>query len=383
MASAPDLAVQRMEMLLECCFCTETLTKPRTLSCFHSFCHHCLERFVASQREKAIKAGTKVAEIFECPVCRTEFHVKEDESVEKIPTNYFINNMLELLTLQQQAQRIKCQSCKAKAPAASRCVSCDKYLCGKCLEAHNNWPSFEDHVVMTMEELAKPENRTQARGKPRCTTHKKVLKFYCETCQILACRHCVDVNHIRPEHTWFLSADVAVQYKEALTTSAAVFEKQMNEATQSHLKIEHAMETLKNNATKAKEAIVQQQQEILNALTKKLKEQTTALLDKADMKYNEANQPLLKQQANVKDYLEKAKSSLDFAKNVITNGSDEEIISFKQNVEKKAEKIENERPELMNPVHNGSIKYQRKPLRDVLENVNLNRLGEIGKNTTS
>ena len=192
----------------------------------------------------------------------------------------------------------------------------------------------------------------------------------------------MDVNHIRPEHTWFLSADVAVQYKEALTTSAAVFEKQMNEATQSHLKIEHAMETLKNNATKAKEAIVQQQQEILNALTKKLKEQTTALLDKADMKYNEANQPLLKQQANVKDYLEKAKSSLDFAKNVITNGTDEEIISFKQKVEKKAEKIENERPELMNPVHNGSIEYQRKPLRDVLGNVNLNRLGEIGKHTT-
>ena len=175
MASAPDLAVKQMEMLLECCFCTETLTKPRTLSCFHSFCHHCLERFVATQREKAIKAGTKVPEIFECPVCRTEFHVKEYESVEKIPTNYFINNMLELLTLQQQAQCIKCQSCKAKAPAASRCVSCDKYLCGKCLEAHNNWPAFEDHVVMTMEELAKPENRTQARGKPRCTTHKKVL----------------------------------------------------------------------------------------------------------------------------------------------------------------------------------------------------------------
>jgi transcription elongation factor Elf1 len=76
-----------------------------------------LENFVATHREKAVKAKVKVPDVFECPVCRTEFHVKEDESVEKMPSNHFINNMLELLTLQQQAQRVKCQSCKAKIPA--------------------------------------------------------------------------------------------------------------------------------------------------------------------------------------------------------------------------------------------------------------------------
>ena len=123
-------AVQTIQMLLECCSCTETLTKPRTLSCFHSFCHHCLEKFVATRREDAMKAGNKVPEIFECPICRTEFHIKENESVEKIPSNYFINNMLELLILQQQAQSIKCQTCKAKDPATSKCVSCDKGIIG-------------------------------------------------------------------------------------------------------------------------------------------------------------------------------------------------------------------------------------------------------------
>ena len=66
----------------------------------------------------------------------------------------------------------------------------------------------------------------------------------------------------------------------------------------------------------------------------------------------------MKQQADVKDYLEKAKSSLDFAKNIISNGSDEEILSLKHQVEDKAESIEKERPELMKPVHNGAIEYQ-------------------------
>ena len=122
MATASDLShVKQMETLLECSICNETLTQPRTLSCFHSYCKHCLDNFVATRRRKAVRA--KEPDIFECPLCQTEFHIKQGESVEKILSNHFINNMLELRTLQQQAQLVKCQSCKAKDPAASRCVT--------------------------------------------------------------------------------------------------------------------------------------------------------------------------------------------------------------------------------------------------------------------
>ena len=125
----------------------------------------------------------------------------------------------------------------------------------------------------------------------------------------------------------------------------------MNEASESNLKIEHAMETLENNAVITKDAIIQQQQEILSAFRKKLEQQTAVFLDQVDVKYNEVNQPLMKQQADVKDYLGKAKSSLDFAKNIISNGTDEEILSLKHEMEEKAEGIEKERPKLMDPVH--------------------------------
>ena len=378
MAAAPDSAVQEMETLLECCFCTETLTKPRTLSCFHSFCHNCLERYVATRREDAVKAGTKVPEIFECPICRTEFHVKENESVEKIPSNSLMNNLLEVLTLQQQAQCIKCQSCKAKDLATCRCVSCDKYLCGKCVETHNNWPDFDDHIVMTIEVLAIPENRAKARGKPHCDRHDKVLKFFCETCEAIVCRYCADVDHLRPEHSWFPLADIVEQKKEELKTSSVIFENQMKDAVESNLKIEHAMETLENNVAKVKDAIKQQQQEILNAFTKKLEGQMAVLLEQVDMKYKEVRNPLMKQQAEVKDHLKKAKSSLDFAKDIILNRADAEILSLKHVLEEKAEGIEKERPELMDPVHNGFFGYSGKSSQDLLDNVQLNELGEIG-----
>ncbi|CAB4038445.1 partial [Paramuricea clavata] len=379
MAAASNLSpVKQMETLLECSICNETLTQPRTLSCFHSYCKHCLENFVATHRKKAVKEKAKVPEVFECPLCRTEFHIKKGESVEKIPSNHFINNMLELLTLQQQVHHINCQSCKAKDPAASRCISCESYLCEKCLEVHNNWLAFEDHVVLTLEELAKPENRAKARDKPRCEKHNKVLKFYCETCNVLLCRYCVDVNHARLEHLWFPLADVVLKHKEVLMKSSAIFERQMNKALQNNQKIEHVMEALNNNTMKAKDAIIQQQQDILNVLTKKVEERTAILLDQIDTKYNEASKPLMKQQADMKAYFQKAKSSLDFAKNIISNGSDEEILLLKNEVEEKAINIGKELPEQMDPVHNGSIRYQAKPSKGVLEHVTLHDLGRIG-----
>lgn len=155
----------------------------------------------------------------------------------------------------------------------------------------------------------------------------------------------------------------------------------MNVAVKSKMKIEHAVETLKNNAAKTKDDIMQQQQEILKAFTKKLEEETAVLLDQVDTKYNEANKPLMKQHADVKDYLEKAKSLLDFSRNIISKGTDKEILSLRHEVEKKADEIEKQRPELMEPVHNSAFKYQGKSSKNVLENVKLNELGIVGIKT--
>ncbi|XP_028391845.1 E3 ubiquitin-protein ligase TRIM33-like isoform X2 [Dendronephthya gigantea] len=379
MATASDLAsVKQMETLLQCSVCMETLTQPRTLSCYHSFCKHCLENYVAAQREKAVEAKAKVPEIFECPLCRTEFSVKEGENIgEKMPANHFINNLLELLSIQQQAHHVKCQSCKSNASAASRCISCEKFLCGKCLETHNNWTDFENHVVFTLEELAKPENRAKVKGKSRCEKHDKILKFYCETCKVLVCRYCMELNHTRPEHTWFPLTDVVVQHKEALKAFSGIFEKQKNDAAESNRKIADAMATLKNNATKASDAIKQQQQNILNAFTKKLEKETTALLDQVEMKYRVANEPLLKQQANVKAYFQKAKSSLYFTRSILSSGSDEVLLALKHEIEEKAGSIENERPENMDPIHDGLLEYHPKLTENIMENLKLNDLGII------
>ena len=112
MATAPDTSMcKQVEKLLNCCICDETLKEPRTLGCFHSFCKKCLGEYVESQRTKKAKKGDE--HLFECPLCRTQFQLKQQESVQQIRQCFFINNLLELLSIQERASQIQCEACKS------------------------------------------------------------------------------------------------------------------------------------------------------------------------------------------------------------------------------------------------------------------------------
>ncbi|CAB3993031.1 Hypothetical predicted protein [Paramuricea clavata] len=47
-------------------------------------------------------------------------------------------------------------------------------MCEKCLQSHNGYIGFRDHVVLTMEELSQPENRSKIKGKSYCKKHPMV-----------------------------------------------------------------------------------------------------------------------------------------------------------------------------------------------------------------
>ncbi len=380
MAAASDAnPVGRMEGLLTCTICKEALNEPRTLPCFHSFCRNCLAWYIEVLRQEAHKQG-RAKRLFYCPTCRTKFKLKQDESVEGLRPNYFINNMLNILKIQQEEQKLPCDACKAQLSAECRCIVCERNMCRNCLTAHNNWSDFKDHCVFTLQELAKPENQSKAKAKPRCDTHdNKVLKFYCNTCQKMACMACVLFEHPKPDHDYQPIAVVATQHKEALKNTSAILERKSSESQNALQKIQRASENLQANTNKAKDAIVQQEKEILEEFTKKLKRTTAVLFDHIDKEHNKVNQKLLKQQENMKDYVEKVNGSLHLAKNIIEKGSKEEIILVGNEIRANADKIENECPKFVQPVHNGDIEYQSKSTKTIVENISLNDLGNVGR----
>ena len=87
-----------LEVLLECPIGMEGVDYPRCPPCFHNFSKACIEKYVEGFRSE------KNVEIFPCPTCRSEFPLKSNENVEGMVVNYFIRNMLEVITLQQEAK---------------------------------------------------------------------------------------------------------------------------------------------------------------------------------------------------------------------------------------------------------------------------------------
>ncbi|XP_028391872.1 E3 ubiquitin-protein ligase TRIM33-like [Dendronephthya gigantea] len=381
MARAADPApTKQIEDLLTCCVCTETLEEPKTLPCFHSFCKKCLAKYIEVQREKAQKEQG-AQHLFDCPMCRTQFELKQGDSVERIPPNYFINNLLEILpVIRQQTQKLRCESCKAQAQATCRCIECERYLCKNCLTAHKNWPDFEQHLVMTLEELAKRENQSKAKGKPRCQKKghgDKYLEFYCNTCHELACMSCVVLNHSKANHDYHPIDAVAEQHKKSLKTTSAILQRTSNEVKTTLQKINHATERLQVNTKRAKDMILEQEKEILQKLTQKVKHNTAVLLGEVDRAHNIVNQRLVQQHDEMKAYHEKVNGSLDFAKNIIEKASNDEILLLGTEIQVNAKDIKKDCPKMKKPIHDGLIVYLTKTTETIVGNLNLNELGEV------
>ncbi|XP_028392061.1 E3 ubiquitin-protein ligase TRIM33-like [Dendronephthya gigantea] len=380
MATAPDSApTKQIEELLKCCICKETLNEPKSLPCFHSFCKKCLARYIEVQREKA-ERERRVQLLFHCPMCRTQFELKQGDSVERIPPNYFINNLLEILpVIQQQTQKLHCESCKvAEASVTSRCIECERYLCKNCLTVHNNWPDFKNHDVMTLAELAKPENQGKARGKPRCKKEghgNKHFEFYCNTCQELACINCVVLNHSKANHDYHPIETVVKQHKKSLETTSAKLQRSSNEVKTTLQKIDRATQNLQVDTKRAKDMILQQEKEILQKLTQKVKHNTAVLLEEVDRAHNMFNQQLVKQHNEMKAYLEKVNGSLDFAKNIIEKASNDEILLLSTKVQTNASDIKKECPKILEPIYDGGMKYQANSSETIVGKIKLEKPG--------
>ena len=381
MVTAPDNSLtKQMEELLTCCICDETLKEPKTLGCFHSFCKKCLAEYVESKRKKSEKGHEH---LFDCPLCRTQFQLKQGESVDQIRPCFFINNLLEMLSIQQQLSHIQCDVCKSNVSGLSKCIECERYLCGNCLTTHNNWPDFKNHDVLTLEELAKPENQSKAKAKPRCNKKghgNNPLEFFCNTCNELACLTCVVLDHPKPNHECESIDVVANRRKEALKTTSAILQRKSDVGHDALKKIKQASQNIKASKKKAKDDILQQKKEILEAFTKKLEQETQTLIVDVNRKHNEINQKLAQQHGDIKVYVDKVNGSFEFVKNIIEKGSNEDILSLGNEIKENAIEIEKRCPQMMRPVHCGYFEYQQmKSTENIVDQVDLKELGKVGK----
>ena len=112
--------------------------------------------------------------------------------------------MLEIMAIQQKAKASStCSRCQN--PAINHCATCEIFMCKKCSEWHDTWPTHKNHNVLSVEELSNPESQVRTRKKFFCVKHEHKAEVsaacsrcqdpavnHCATCEIFMCKKCSD-----------------------------------------------------------------------------------------------------------------------------------------------------------------------------------------------
>ena len=318
--------INELKENLQCTVCLETLKHPRTLPCCHSFCQACLEDVVQTCRNKAPRGRE-----FPCPNCRATFILDPDKHVADMPRNYFICNIVKVAAVLDRGTRVPCSHNCSQSYSVARCVTCEKYLCRECLTNHNNYRANDGHSVLTMEELSKPENRKNIKDKMYCNEHSgKKLKVYCETCDELICKDCMDFKHVKQGHSCCLVKDVAGKYKELLTSTDKTMNEALNEGNVLLARLQHSSEKRDRDVANIKSKMKKRKEFVVKKVVEMLDHQEESLLRKVDEIHEREQTKLNRQTAETTQYVENLKKFVRLSRELVHEGTDEEIISSKK-----------------------------------------------------
>ena len=166
-----------------------------------------------------------------------------------------------------------------------------------------------------MEELSKPENRKKINDKMYCNEHSgKKLKVYCETCDQLICRDCMDFKHVKQGHSCVLVKDVANNYKELLASNGKAMEDALTEGNVFLQRLTLTTQQLDRDAENAKNKIAQRKEFVAKKVIEMLDQKAESLCKKVDEIHKGKRANLDRQAEETKLYVENIKTSVQLWK---------------------------------------------------------------------
>ena len=185
-----------------CSVCSQQFVEPKILPCCHTFCLKCLEKTVRdSEKEEEIT----------CPQC-CKTHAIPTSGLQGFVTDFSLSHEIEASGLTApKRQKLICGECECEGPVESYCNDCQSYLCAECGAAHKRFKRYRGHNVISVQDLS-----VQPKKVHYCSIHSsEVVKLYCETCKMVACRECYLEGH--RQHGYQFVQDARKQLSDKLT----------------------------------------------------------------------------------------------------------------------------------------------------------------------
>ena len=189
----------------------------------------------------------------ECPTCQRSITIPEG-GVNVIPQNLHLSFEVDVAKIGSDGEK-SCDVCidGGKGPAVVFCCTCGQFLCTFCHGNHKNNMFYCHQIVGLDKESLKLLPSIMTPTKHLCSQphhQKEELKFYCETCQCLACRDCILVLH--KDHRIAELCNIAKvnrdEMRKALVCAKEVTSK-LTSAIDAHDKMAEQVEISRENVT--------------------------------------------------------------------------------------------------------------------------------------
>ncbi|KAH9513488.1 hypothetical protein Btru_033173 [Bulinus truncatus] len=232
-----------------CKLCDEKINRPKILSCLHEFCEDCLKKRLDNEREEESNSPSSplakewLMDLIKCPTCGQKTRIPE-KGICGLLSDTVLEDMIE--SGSDDKKQIGCTSCKAGDNAIARCRTCENLLCPNCVTAHQFMRCFEDHKVVTFDEMIKSGEGIEHLRKPVfCSLHAvESIKFFCCSCMVPACGECVQKCHNTPEHNVKQLTEAVGAKKDTLADFTKECGKKLSECQKINGNLSAALEDL-------------------------------------------------------------------------------------------------------------------------------------------
>ena len=380
-------ALKKLEEQLFCPICLDHYTDPKSLPCLHPFCHQCLQGLPLDLKGKKL--------ILSCPTCRTPTELPK-AGVAGFPVAFLINNLSEVYSLLKKVsgdQHVSCDNCK-KSDATGYCKQCTKFLCAKCLSVHNEWAPCIDHIVISLDEVARTAFQLPSINPEvtmNCSSHDQPLKIYCETCDDLICYDCTVRIHKGHEHD--LVNDTYDRHRQTIESSLEPVREQIVVVTEAVTTLTQREEEIAYQGETVKEEIHVMIKEIIDRLLQSERK----LTEDVDLAVRHKLSMLSQQKRNAETTLGQLTDCLDFIDQGLKVGTPQQVLLAKsQMINRTNSVIKSFKPKSFQPLEQADIKLVKsKKIEDVNKSIGevryssckvrniAHRLTLMGKESTS
>ncbi|XP_074044646.1 E3 ubiquitin-protein ligase TRIM45 isoform X2 [Macrotis lagotis] len=307
-----------------CALCAELFKAPRVLPCLHTFCAPCLERLeprpVLPPRGPAPAGpgpGPRLS--IQCPACEAEVGLPPG-GVRALTPDHLAARRVLLQNLQDAGPGRPCHLC-GDGEAEGRCLTCRADLCGFCGQAHRRQKKTASHSVVPMKDL---KGYSQV-GRPiMCSVHPaEELTLFCEQCDEPVCQDCVLGDH--QEHIYDLISNVIHKHSNSM--------QELLQSTRPHVgTLERALaqiEGLGSALRSRMDALSTDVQEFCDGYITAIQEHRNHLLKQLEDLRIQKENSLHFQKLQVEQLLADLRTGVEFTENLLSNGSDLEILITK------------------------------------------------------